>query len=303
MKCMSKVLMIAATSVAMTGIAFAEEPAAAEPPAEGDATAPAATDPAAAPAPAADAAAPAGAVSLTLGKGKIVIGGSTLNINFSSSAVAKPLSLAPSVNYGVSDKLTIGLSHDGGTTEFTPRPAVGAGICVSGESNGCGKVYDNLGVDALFSLSAGKFSMAAHPGLDIRHLDPFTLSLRVGVLGRYELAPKVALVFDPRVSIGITERDGATVAGVTVGGNKEQLDIPVYVWFAASDKLSAYVSTGIFGPLDGFGDAYAIPVGLGATFKVNEKLGVGGDFWFPNLAGKGNTADLRFLGLRVAYAL
>jgi hypothetical protein len=300
MKRVSKVLMIAAASLAMTGIALAEEPAATEP-APADAT-PAPAEPAAAPAPAM--AAPS-ATALTLGKGKIVIAGSTLNVNLSASAVGKPVSLAPSVNYGVSDKLTIGLSHDGGTTQFTPRPAVGAGICVTGKDNGCGKVYNNLGIDALFSLAAGKFSVAAHPGLDIRSLDPLTMSLRVGVLGRYEVAPKVAIVFDPRLSIGLNKRDGATdpTTGITIGGNKEQLDIPVYAWFVASDKLGAYVSTGINGPLDGFGDAFTVPVGVGATFKASEKLSVGGDFFFFNLLGKNSSADFRFLGIRAAFAL
>jgi hypothetical protein len=251
----------------------------------------------------------AGPPGLVLGAGKIVIAGSTLNINMSADAVGKPISLAPSVWYGVNEKLSVGLIHDGGTTMYTPRPAVrsftavilgmpitaaaGAGICITGEENGCPKFYDNVGVDALYSITADKLSIAGHGGLDVGSFDPFTLSLRAGVLGRYMASDKLAIVFDPRIKIGLTERDF----------NKEALDVPVWAWFMASDKLGVYLHTGINGPLDGFGDAFSIPVGVGASFMASDKLSVGGDFHFPNLAGKGSSADGRLLGVRAAYSL
>jgi hypothetical protein len=257
--------------------------------------------------------APTWAPSLTLvGSGKILIAGSTLNINMSADAVGKPISLSPSVWYGVSDKLSVGLTHDQGTTPFTPRPglrvttipnpldptmsvqAAGAGgICFTGEDNGCPKVYDNVGVDALYGLSDSKFSMAAHPGLDVFAFDPFILQLRVGLLGRYMASEKLSIVFDPRITIGLTERDV----------NKEAIDVPVWVWFNVNEKLGAYVSTGIAGPFDGFGDSYRIPLQIGATYAVSSQLSVGGDFEFFNLLGSNSSADGRMLALRVAYRL
>lgn len=298
-----KALFIAATSIATTGIAFAQD---ADPPADPpvEATPPPTTD--------AAAAAPAGLPSLTLGKGKILIAGSTLNINLSADAVGKPVSIAPSIWYGVNEKLTLGVTHDGGSTQWSPRPAfrtisipaapplpaitasAGAGICLTGEENGCNKVYDNIGIDALYGLKHGKFSLAAHPALDVFSFDPFALKLRVGVLGRYMATDKVAIVFDPRIGFGLTERDA---------GNKEVLDIPLWVWFSVNEKLGAYVSTGINGPLDGFGDAFSVPLQVGASFMVNAKLTAGLDFAFTNLIGKNGDADGRALGLRVAYAL
>jgi hypothetical protein len=242
-------------------------------------------------------------------KGKIQIMGETININLSADAVAKPVFFTPSVYYGVNEKLSVGLTHDRGTTMWTPRPGLrlitidvlgtpvlvgaGAGICISGEENGCPKVYDNLGLDAIYSVTSEKFSFAAHGGLDIASFDPMLLQLRVGGLGRYMATDKVAIVFDPRVTIGITERDF----------NKEQIDVPVWGWFMANDKLAAYLHLGIAGPLDGFGDAFSVPLGLGANYMVNEKLTVGGDFQFVNLLGKGGDADGRVLGLRVGYQI
>lgn len=247
--------------------------------------------------------------SLTLGAGKILIAGSTINIGLFPDNAGKPFSLAPSVYYGVNEKLTVGLTHDSGTTMWSPRPALrfttidilgtpvvaaaGAGICLSGEEGGCPKVYDNVGLDALYGIKDEKFSLAAHPGLDVFSFDPFVLQLRLGVLGRYAASDKLAIVFDPRIAIGITERDF----------NKERIDVPVWAWYMASAQLGVYLHTGINGPLDGFGDAFAVPVQVGANYMVNEKLTAGADFSFVNLLGKGGDADGKMIGLRAAYAL
>ncbi|HLL21406.1 MAG TPA: hypothetical protein VK427_04700, partial [Kofleriaceae bacterium] len=256
----------------------------------------AAGDPDATPAPdpALDAGTPTG---LTLGAGKISIEGSTINVNMSADLVGKPFSLAPTIRYGVNDKLTIGITHDRGTTRFSPRPLAGAGICLSGDENGCGKVYNNVGIDALFGLAAGKFSAAAHVGYDILSIsDPFISGVRLGVLGKYDVNEKIAITFDPFIYIGATERDGMLP-------NKEQINVPVYLWFAANPQIGAYVASGIAGPLDGFGDAYDVPLGVGLNYAVNAQLGVGVDFWFDNIGGKGSSADARTLGVRAAYAL
>lgn len=246
---------------------------------------------------------------LTLMKGKIVIGGETLTINMSADAVGKPIAIAPSIWYGVSDKLTVGITHDGGTTMWTPRPGIAlqaisilgvsvlagkaGGICVTGEENGCGKVYDNVSVDGLFSIKQGKFNLAAHPALDLGSFDPLLLSLRVGVLGTYSASDKITVAFDPRIKIGLTERDF----------NKESLDVPVWLWYHLNEKMGVALNTGIAGPLDGFGDAFTVPVGFNFSYKANEKLNVGADFSFINLLGKGGEADFRALGLRAQYAL
>lgn len=299
---LSKALLIAAGSIATTGVALAQEPSPDEPtldePSMDEPKPPEeAAEPARAPA----------APPLTLYKGKILIAGSTMNINLSADAVGEPISLAPSVWYGVDDKLTIGLTHDGGSTPWSPRPAFrsitvpdglggtitavgGAGICLTGDEGGCSGVYDNVGVDALYSLKNERFSLAAHPGIDIGSFDPFILGLRLGVLGRYLVNDKISIVFDPRLRFGITERD-------TLG---EAIDIPVWAWYEINDKISAYFHTGLAGYFDGFGDNFQIPLQIGASYVVNAKLTAGLDFGF---LGVNDSFDGRAIGLRVAYAL
>lgn len=300
---LSKALFIAACSLATTGVAFAQDDAAEEPAPEemppepmGDDDATPPVDP------------PVDAPPLTLAKGKFVIAGSTLNISLSADAVGKPISLAPSVWYGVDDKITVGLTHDGGTTPWSPRPGVlslpsvdlmgnattisiGRGICLTGDEGGCVSAYDNVGFDALYGLKQGKLTVAAHPGLDIVSFDPFALALRLGVLGRYMVDSKISIVFDPRLQLGITERDA---------GNKEGIDLPVWGWYAIDAKLSAYVHTGLGGVFDGFGDNFSIPLIVGGNYVVNEKLTAGVDLGFTRL---NDGVDGRVLGLRVVYAL
>jgi hypothetical protein len=59
--------------------------------------------------------------------------------------------------------------------------------------------------------------------------------------------------------------------------------------------------TGIFGPLDHFGDFYAIPLGFSGIYALNETMDLGGQLTFPNLIGKGGSADYRSLALFINF--
>lgn len=247
--------------------------------------------------------------AVTLPKGQLLIGGSTANINVSSEGVAKPISFAPSVWYGITDKLTVGVTHDGGTTAWSPRPGVrvstreelgiimssssGAGICVTGEDNECPKPYDNVGADVLIGVAGGKLAFAAHLGVDLVSIAETSLAARLGGLGRYAASSKISIVFDPRVQVGLTNRE---IQG-------DSLDVPLWVWFEPSATLGVYLHTGIAGPFDGLADSFNVPLGLGASFNAGSKLTLGADFHFSNLLGKGGNADGRVLGFRLAVRI
>ncbi len=250
---------------------------------------------------------PEGPPPLTLGKGKILIAGSTITFNLSSGDFAQPISLAPSVWYGIDDKLTIGLTHDGGTTPWTPRPRIrtittfdgifnrltetgGPGICVTGDDHGCSGIYDNVGVDGLYALPLGTLGLAAHGALDVGSFDPFLLQLRLGVLGRYPVSDRISIFFDPRLRFGLTNRES----------NQELIDLPVWAWYAVDERIGAYLHTGLAGELSDFGRTYAIPLQLGGSYQLDERLTLGLDLAFTRLNdGFGD----RVLGLRAAYAL
>ncbi len=220
-----------------------------------------------------------------LPKGKLAVA-AAIGVNLSKEAVAKPIALAPDVWYGVMPKLEVGVAHSNMALSGFWFQGFGGGVCLGGTERGCAKLYNGpIGVLAHFSLMEGTLDLAADGGLVIDVLDPMTLSIKAGVRGRW-MSGKIMVMFAPNISIGATKRDE---------GNKEAIFVPVTVGYMVSPKLHAGVQTGIYGPLDGFGDAYGIPVGVGAMFMVNDKLGVGGSFNFINLAGKGSSADFRDL--------
>lgn len=228
---------------------------------------------------------------VTLAKGMIQIHADFF-ANLSTDKVFKPFAIAPDIYYGVSDKLTAGLTH-------------GIGLCLAGTDNGCAKVYDDVGLDVLFGLKHdAKMDLAVHAGANAYSLDAGTYGIHAGVLLKYQM-DKLGIYADPGIGIGLTKRDEA--------GNKETLSIPIMVAYQANANLAPFVRTGIGGfavaslsasynggaNLDvdgaGFGDTYAIPLGVGAVYAVSNKLDVGAEFDFPGIAGSDlASTDLRY---------
>ena len=278
-----------------SGRAFAQDNAAAAPegappaaPAGGEAA------PAVAATPAPAAAGPASPTNLTLHAGGVGVEADVVT-NMSKSLVGKPFSIVPNVYYGINDQLMVGIANNPGSEVF--QTANGAGLCLAGSSNGCDKVYNGLSLDSIFSFSrSSTMDIGAHAGLDFLQFSPdMLLSIRLGVKGRTMAGPLI-ITFDPSVNIGATKRDL---------GNKETLQIPVRLGFLATPQLNLGLSAALVGfldpPVGGFGDSYAIPVGVGGTFSISQALDARAQFTFLNLAGKGGGADFRALSVGIAY--
>jgi len=232
--------------------------------------------------------APISATEATLHQGAIDVNGDVV-MSLSKDAVFKPVQIVPNLYYGVSSELTVGFAQNPFAEIFQ---TTGRGLCITGSSNNCAKVYDNFSLDALFSfLRSSTMDLAGHGGVDFLTLDPFFLSLRLGVKGKMAAGP-LAIVFDPSVNIGLTKRSD---------GNKEALTLPARIGFMATSQLNVGLSIALVGPFDQFGDNYKIPLGLGATYALNSMVDVRAQFAFDNLAGKGGTADLRTLSIGAAY--
>lgn len=218
---------------------------------------------------------------LTLASSMLEIRGDTLRVNLSDGAFAEPISIAPDVYFGVTDLFTVGVTHE-------------TGFCLTGEEGGCARTYDDIGLDAIYALMrAGSLQAAVHGGLvSHRFSDPFAGGLRAGLRARV-IAGQVAVVVDPTLDIELFERD--LVADV--------LRVPVDIQYQLEAQTMVFVTSGIEGPLDGFGDGYRIPIGLGVLFAVNERLDLGAELRLGNAAGKDATIDDRWLFARAALRL
>lgn len=239
-----------------------------------------------------------GAPPLITPKGKISVHVG-LALGLSKDNAGKPISITPDVFYGVAPKLEVGVAHsgyalDGFWGDSALLGIVGTGVCVSGDDMGagCAKVYNGpVGLLARYSLMEGSIDLAADGGIVVRSLDPdMLLGVKVGVRGRKMINDKMAIGFAPSVTVGLNSRDG----------NGDFIAIPVDIHYAVSPKLMAGLQTGVEGDLDGFGDNYALPIGVGGVFMLNDKMAVGGAFILHRVVGglEGpGAADLRSLAV------
>lgn len=221
-----------------------------------------------------------------------------VNANLSDGAVGEPVFLNPSLYYGVTQGLTVGVRHF-------------LGLCVTGGDHGCPKVYNDVGIDTIWSLGQGDtWDFALGAALNATRFDPFTLSAEGRLAARWRLYP-LAVTVAPQLDVGLTERDTgvATIAGGGGGvgggagatglGNREVLTIPVTVQLQATRQLAVSVGVALSGPLStagdlGFGDLYTIPVAAGVDYALTSMLDLGAAFSFSNLLGKDGSADDRF---------
>jgi hypothetical protein len=196
-----------------------------------------------------------------------------LDVNLSADQAGKPISLAPDLYYGVTDRLQLGLLHEG-PTGWQARP--GVGICLTGKSNGCPNVYDNVGFDVMYGLAFDKLHLSAHGSLFFNSFDLSSTSVALGVAGKAHLSDKVAVFFDPKIAIEVNDRDLFD----------DVLYVPVELEYQAGALTTVKLLSGLSGGLSAFGDTYQIPVGLGVVRNLTPHFDLGARFSFDNLLGQ-----------------
>jgi hypothetical protein len=225
-----------------------------------------------------------------------------LEVNLSSDLVAKPVSLAPDIWYGVNEEITVGLAHSShATTGFFG--GAGDGLCVTGEDNGCADVLQNPAILGRYHLMSAPVALAVDAGLVVRQFSPFQVALKAGVIGKWK-SGAISVLFAGNLFVGVTERegdDGEVV--VEAGANKEEINLPVALMYALNEKLGLGVQTGLILPLQETGDTYLIPLSLGARYMVSSKISADLLFSFPALVGgpEETGADFRVLTLGGGY--
>jgi hypothetical protein len=242
---------------------------------------------------------------LTLPNGQALLD-AFVGVNLASGAVGKPFSLSPDLWYGATDDVTVGLVHSGlGTSGFIGK--ADTSLCLAGESNGCGKVYPNVGVDVRYKLTTGGFALAANGGLYILAFDPFQLAIKLGIAGRWH-SGKLAIELTPNVFLGLTNRSPAPMMVgmmmVTAPANQEVLNLPVTALYSLVPKLLLAVQTGAVLPLENLGDGFAIPLSIGSLLQATDSFSLSVAFSLPFLASGGTQSgfDARTLTIGGAYA-
>jgi hypothetical protein len=131
----------------------------------------------------------------------------------------------------------------------------------------------------------------------IYNVDPFRVGIGLGGEALVQ-AGVVAVHFKPTIYIGVNERDAM------VGPNKEFVNLPLALLVPATKRLQLGVQSGVAAPLDGFGDAYRIPVAMMGNLALGA-WSAGLAFSFDRVAGGGMDApgafDTRSLTLSLGY--
>lgn len=221
--------------------------------------------------------------SFLLPKGGFEVTGSParpelVRFNASKNFGFKPVEIPVNLFWGVTDDVMIGITHEHGLR-------LNAGDLGPYDN----KVYNDVGFGSVIFLASGRnYEVDLHAGVPFHRLSPdLFVGLQFGILGRANFSEHVALVYDPSVYIGVNRRKL---------GNGDELHVPIWFYFQPTPVIAPFVGTGVDGPLDGFGDNFAIPLEGGVLFTVAPGINIGGLLRFPNAAGRRNTLDAREIG-------
>jgi hypothetical protein len=219
---------------------------------------------------------PSGSVELTGMPARPVV----LGLDISDDGDFEPFHAPLHLYFGVATDLTLGITHEVGP--FYPN----GGPCFN-----CDRVYNDVGLSILFNLVRSRnfdleLSFAAPQFTQFRP-DLF-VAVRGGVLGRANLGDTVALVFDPSLQIGLSNRSE---------GNGDYLWLPFWFYFQVTDSVAPFVGSGLGGGVEGFFSHMEIPLEGGVIVEVSQNVDLGGVFQFHNLFGDGGSFAWRQLGL------
>jgi hypothetical protein len=246
---------------------------------------------------------------LTLARGMFEIA-APLQLNASEGADWEPVTLNPSIAFGVTDSWTLGVRHF-------------VGLCFGGTDAGCPEVYNDVSAFTRLSvLRTGGTEVALHAALDVAPLtDPEAFAAEAGLAVRLG-GGMVALTLQPTVGFGLNDRDTRTSRTAPIAwnfgtydiitpqetvGNKEHLSLPATLHLQLLPTLAVAAGASLEGPLDpevgDFEDYYRIPVGFAAVLTPIHNLDVGASLTYPNMAGKDDTLDVRQLAVFVAFRI
>jgi len=210
-----------------------------------------------------------------------------MRANLSQNSAFKPIEFPIELFWGVSDDVMIGITHVTG-------PRFNTGVPHSKLRDN----YNDVGFGSVIWLAGGRnYEVDLHAGIPFHSLDPLFIGAQIGVLGRANIAEKVAFVYDPALYFAANHRDD---------GNGDYFTAPVWFYFQVTPSVAPFVGTGVSGPLNHFSDYFAIPIEGGVLFGVTRDVYLGFDLAFDNALGRHaafgrDHFDLRHIGFLAQF--
>ena len=195
------------------------------------------------------------------------------------------VSAAPDLRWGVTDHLTLGLTHS-----MAGRSVIdsGGGLC-----SGCDEPYSNVFFDLSYNIhDRAQLPAAGRLRLGASAIDPLTTVLSLGATGRFG-SRRMWIQLDPALQLGLNRTDQ---------GNENQWNLPLWVAVLVS-RATVFVQTGIVAPAAALGDEHRIPLGIGTMIEITPRWEVGAEIAFPRLLGPLNSERARHGSVYVRYRL
>jgi hypothetical protein len=205
--------------------------------------------------------------------------------NLSNRSISKPIILAPSLEYGITNSFQIAVRHENS-------------FCV----NGC-DFYRGVGFEGKYVFARGNgYSFSVFGGPYINAFEPFLLQLRTGLGFWANPGETFALNGNLYFGWGLTRRADSNTF-VNRGVNEDVMVLSLQPAINFSPRWAGFIDTGFNTTLSAFEDVWAIPFGFGALYTHKRNLDFGGDFKFPRFlaAPYTGTLELRQLDLFMRY--
>jgi hypothetical protein len=201
-----------------------------------------------------------------------------MRVNMSRNSAFKPINFPVDFFWGVSDRVTLGITHEVG-------PRFNTGV----QNPKFRDNYNDVGFGMVIGLADGRnYEVDLHAGAPLHQLSPdIWVGAQIGVLGRANFAQNVAFVYDPSLYFGLNHRDQ---------GNGDVINLPFWFYFQATEIVVPFVGSGLHGPLQKFGDNYTVPLEGGVLFTVGHGDHIGVDLEFPDLFGNNGNSRGRQIG-------
>jgi hypothetical protein len=213
----------------------------------------------------------------------------TIEANMHPSHFAQPLSLAPDLWFGATDRLTLGIVHSGPAID---RLQPGASFCLVEELPGCDRLWQRGGIDALWIARTGELAVAPRLRFLIRDIDPVKPAVTLGALVTWTHG-RFAVTGDPFLQFGLANQ---------ARGNRAAIFLPITLTVVPTCRWAIDLRTGWnseFAVIDDGG--WHIPMWLGARAQATAHVEVGAAIGFYSALGPQNDGNERALFATVGY--
>ena len=212
----------------------------------------------------------------------------TVEANLQLGRYGRPLSLAPDVWFGVTDRWTIGIAHSNASLD---RIDADASFCVREFPSICDRPYRGGHVDVRWSAREGALAIAPRARFLIRDVDPVKPAVTLGALVRWTHG-RFRVMSDPYLRLGVANTDL---------GNRAAAVIPVWLGVQPTCRWLIELHTGWDGDLAVFADGWHIPFGLVARAAATAHVDVSVEAGFASLLGPQNNIKQRAVMVTVGW--